>query len=396
MPVRRIVFWSHLVAGAVVGLVVFFLAATGVLLTYERQIVGFAERQAFSVAADGRARLDFDTLARHARKAVGDAASLVVTNDPDGPIQATAGRRDRVFLDPYTGAALGSGVERVENVLGTVERLHRWFALTGDARTVGRFIVDAANLIFLFLLVSGAFLWWPKRWKWTFLKTQLLFRGRLPTARARDYNWHHVFGIWALLPLVLIVVSGVVFSYSWANGLVFALYGEATPQGRGAPPAAASGQGQGRAGRTDSGEAAPLAAPVSLDAVLATARAVDPDWRTITLALPAPGAPTVTATVDTGNGVQPAAKTALTISRTDGTVVSQAAGDQASPGRRARGWLRFVHTGEIYGIVGQTVAGLASLATLLLVWTGLSLAWRRLIWPLTRRRPAEAARRAGR
>ena len=55
MSVRRIVFWSHLVAGAVVGLVVFFLAATGVLLTYERQIVGFAERQAFSVAADGRA-----------------------------------------------------------------------------------------------------------------------------------------------------------------------------------------------------------------------------------------------------------------------------------------------------------------------------------------------------
>ncbi|MGX1099987.1 PepSY-associated TM helix domain-containing protein [Amorphus sp. MBR-141] len=398
MPLRRIVFWSHLVAGTVVGLVVFFLAATGVALTYERQIVAFAERQTFTVAADGRARLDLDALAAHARDALGDSASLVLTNDPEGPVQATAGRRDSVFLDPYTGAALGSGVEGVETFFGTAEQLHRWFALTGDARTIGRFIIDAANLLFLFILASGLFLWWPKRWRWPLLKTKLLFRRGLPTAKARDYNWHQVFGIWALLPLVLIVVSGVVFSYSWANGLVFALYGEATPQGPGGPPPPGNGQAQqaqGSASRTDAGRAATLAEPVSLDAVFATARAADPAWRTIALALPAAGAPTVTATVDTGNGVQPAAKTKLAISRADGSIVSTIGGDQSSAGRRARGWLRFIHTGEIYGIIGQTVAGLASLATLFLVWTGLSLAWRRLIWPLTRKPPGQTAQRAG-
>lgn len=39
---------------------------------------------------------------------------------------------------------------------------------------------------------------------------------------------------------------------------------------------------------------------------------------------------------------------------------------------------RFAHTGEVAGVVGQTVAGLASLGGAFLVWTGISLALRRL------------------
>ncbi|HJO17620.1 MAG TPA: hypothetical protein QGH09_05425 [Vicinamibacterales bacterium] len=44
-------------------------------------------------------------------------------------------------------------------------------------------------------------------------------------------------------------------------------------------------------------------------------------------------------------------------------------------------WLRYAHTDEVYGIVGQTVAGLASLAGGILVWTALALSWRRFIKP---------------
>ena len=50
-------------------------------------------------------------------------------------------------------------------------------------------------------------------------------------------------------------------------------------------------------------------------------------------------------------------------------------------GQRARTWVRFAHTGEYYGVIGQTVAALASLLACVLVYTGLALAWRRLIRP---------------
>jgi uncharacterized iron-regulated membrane protein len=55
-------------------------------------------------------------------------------------------------------------------------------------------------------------------------------------------------------------------------------------------------------------------------------------------------------------------------------------------GRRARGWARFLHTGEVFGVAGQTVALLVSLAGAGLVWTGLALALRRLRRALARRR----------
>ena len=60
----------------------------------------------------------------------------------------------------------------------------------------------------------------------------------------------------------------------------------------------------------------------------------------------------------------------------------------ASPGQNARIWFRFAHTGEQYGVIGQTIAGLASLAACFLVYTGLALAWRRLILPAFRRSTA--------
>ena len=50
-------------------------------------------------------------------------------------------------------------------------------------------------------------------------------------------------------------------------------------------------------------------------------------------------------------------------------------------------WLRWLHTGEALGVVGQTIAGLASLGAAVLVWTGLSLALRRArAYAATRRR----------
>jgi hypothetical protein len=60
-------------------------------------------------------------------------------------------------------------------------------------------------------------------------------------------------------------------------------------------------------------------------------------------------------------------------------VIQWAGFSEMTAGRRARSWLRFAHTGEVYGTFGQTIAGLVSLGGAVLVWTGLSLAFRRLM-----------------
>jgi uncharacterized iron-regulated membrane protein len=67
----------------------------------------------------------------------------------------------------------------------------------------------------------------------------------------------------------------------------------------------------------------------------------------------------------------------MTIDRTSGDVVRIEAFDEQSAGRRLRSFLRFAHTGEYFGLAGQTIAGIASLGGVVLVWTGLALALRR-------------------
>ncbi|MEP2652252.1 MAG: PepSY-associated TM helix domain-containing protein, partial [Paraglaciecola sp.] len=52
-----------------------------------------------------------------------------------------------------------------------------------------------------------------------------------------------------------------------------------------------------------------------------------------------------------------------------------------TPGGRAWTVGRYLHTGEYFGLIGQTIAGLASLAACFLVYTGFLLSWRRLVSP---------------
>jgi uncharacterized iron-regulated membrane protein len=58
-----------------------------------------------------------------------------------------------------------------------------------------------------------------------------------------------------------------------------------------------------------------------------------------------------------------------------------------------RTWMRFIHTGEAFGFIGQAIAGIASLGGAVLVWTGLALSWRRLLAWMARRSKARTNER---
>ncbi|MGX1499252.1 putative iron-regulated membrane protein [Labrenzia sp. MBR-25] len=379
MSFKRIVFWAHLVVGVAFGLIILLMSATGVLLTYERQIISFAESRAVERPADGQLMTADELASAALANGAQPGNSLVLPRQEGAPVTLSVSRRENHLLNPYTGERIDTAAEGTKSFFGTVTALHRWFALSGDNRTIGRAVTGAANLGFLFILVSGFYLWWPKKWTWRIVKQNLLFRRNLPTAKARDYNWHHVFGIWALVPLFAVVVSGVVISYPWASDMVAAVFGPVSPAQTG-QAASAAPQGQNRA----QGE------PVSLQAIADELKQAEPDWRTLSIKLPNGRAARVMVTVDTGNGTQLSRQTTYTVSRVSGDVLGVSGAEDQPAGRRARMFLRFLHTGEVYGFVGQTLAGLASLASVFLFYTGFALAYRRLIQPLFRRRAQQA------
>jgi uncharacterized iron-regulated membrane protein len=268
----------------------------------------------------------------------------------------------------------------------TVTELHRYLAAAGDSRPLGKGVTGAANLAFLFILISGLYLWVPRVLDRVRLKNVLWFRRGL-SPKARDFNWHNVFGFWMWAPLVLIVASAVPMSYIWANELVFRLAGSE-------PPPRPASEGQRPAMLQSAPEAPPALATQDLsglDRVFARASTEYPAWQSISLRLPLPAEGPLSVTVDesTHRG-RPDLRTTLTVDRSSGELVKKENFAEQSAGRRARSWMRWIHTGEVAGLPGQIVAALACAATLLLGWTGFALALRRLGAWFSRRAAATA------
>ena len=68
MPIRRLIFWPHLIAGVLAGLVIVIMSVTGVLLTYERQLIAWSDSHLRSVPpSPGAARLPVETLLERVR-----------------------------------------------------------------------------------------------------------------------------------------------------------------------------------------------------------------------------------------------------------------------------------------------------------------------------------------
>jgi uncharacterized iron-regulated membrane protein len=412
VKLRKFLFWLHLITGTVGGAIILIMSTTGVLLMCERQITAWADLHSLvSPSGATTARLPVETLLSKVRKAESSLpATLTMRSDPGAPVALGFGRQRTLFINVYNGEVLGEGSKGVREFFHLVTGWHRWLGAQDQKRASFRAVTGASNLAFLFLVLTGSYLWWPKEWTWRQVRNVTWFRRGLPS-KARDFNWHNVIGFWSAIPLLVIVTSGVVISYPWASDLVYRVVGEEPPpQGRsgGATPAVnergvreaemsgkrgAEPQVEASRPRGESRERSSLEAPSSPTSFTASPVALTLDglnelwaraeqqvsgWQSITMRLPVSAGLPVTFNIDEGNGGQPHKRSQLTLERTTGQVVRWEPFSSLTSGRQLRLLLRFAHTGEVGGIVGQTIAGGASLGTTFLVWTGLALAWRRL------------------
>jgi uncharacterized iron-regulated membrane protein len=258
---------------------------------------------------------------------------------------------------------------------------------------LGTKLTGVSNLAFLFLICSGLLLWLPRRWTKHGVKAVSVPRLRA-SGRARDWNWHHVAGIWFAPFLIVIVGTGAFMSYQWPTALVAKLAGDPPPAqaGEGGPrggggDAERRAEGGGRAARGERGRGqdAESAPPVRWAMLFLAAERQSPGWASIQARLPREAGAPVSLTVSNGGGTRPDQRATLTLDPTTGAVKELKRYGDNPFSRRVRMWVRPLHTGEGFGLVGQTLAALASAAGALLVWTGFALAWRRMRSWLNRR-----------
>jgi len=385
VKLRRIIFWLHLIAGVFAGIVVFLMSVTGVALTYQKQMTEWADRAFWPPAAPTQgALLPVAELISKAATGQPEAKPAAITfySDPEAPAMVAAQPGQNVFVNRYTGATRVGGSTAVRTFFRSATDLHRYLSMSGENRATGRAITGACNLAFLFIVSSGIYLWFPRNWSRPAVRAITWFKPGL-NGKARDFNWHNTFGFWTAIPLFIIVLSGVVMSYPWANSMVYKIVGSPEPARNGGQRRA---EGRGREGRVESNRETVLDLS-QLDSLLASTKEHSPGWKTINLRLPSAADKHVTFSIDKSFGGRPQMRSTLVFDKHTGEIVrAQTFADQTT-GERARSWMRFVHTGEFYGIAGQTIAGIASAAGAMLVFTGLSLALRRLLaWNSRRRR----------
>ena len=370
----------HLMSALVAGVVIFIMSVTGALLAFERQTIEYFERDArYVLWPAGAERVSAQAIIDEvkAQRPSAKPASLAINNDPSAAWIVSLGRDGYVFLDPYTGSITGDGHSGVREVMSTLRSWHRYIALSGDQRPIGKAITGACNLVFLFLAISGIYIWMPRMLTWKLVKPVIWFRGGL-RGKARNFNWHNVIGFWASLFLILFTLTATVISYQWASNLLFTLTGNEVPP--------AQGQGQGGGQQAEQ----PYVYPTNLDSLWPVAEGHAPEWRSVSLRLPIEKNAAVF-TIDEGIYWNIFGRSTLTVDATTADVTKWDRYGERNAAQQLRSWFRFTHTGETGGIVGQIIGFIACVGGAFLVWTGFSLAFRRFGKWLKRRSGKEFA-----
>jgi len=115
------------------------------------------------------------------------------------------GRSFHVYADPYTGRLLGSQLAE-RNVTESLYLFHAQLLCGG----LGEQVNGLGSLVWTVLLVSGVLLWIPVRGRsWA---EGLRVMGNAGWRR-RVFDLHRALGIWTLIPLLVVVVTGAYFPF---------------------------------------------------------------------------------------------------------------------------------------------------------------------------------------
>ena len=292
-------------------------------------------------------------------------------------------KRAAVYVDQYTGEVKGR--QERPAFFATMFRLHRWLLDTGrpEGRPAwGKIIVGVSTIMFVVALVSGVIVWWPK--------TRRALRNSLKISvrKGRFHLWrslHVAGGMYALLLLLAMALTGLTWSFPWYRSAFYAVFGvEMTAKG-GAHGADDGKKGDGKEhnGRSG-GRRAAAAEPAVWQKVYDRLRADNPHSASITVG-------NGTASVTFSKFGNSRAADRYTFDRHTGHITSAVKYADSAPSGKLRGWIYSVHTGTFGGLLTRVLWFIASLFGASLPLTGYWLWLRRL---RKKRRGATALRAA--
>lgn len=228
MTFKKITGVLHLWLGLTSGLVVFVLGITGAVYVFSEELKTVFYQDRLFVKPSSAPKMPLSELIPIVEKELeGHPVSRVeIQAAPDRSYVFRSMKLDpdgfshwdyykfykRVYINPYNGHVLyveNSKNEFFNLVLGLHMRM-----LFGEK--IGHFVVSYSVLIFVLLLISGIVLWFPK--KWTNAERSKSFKIKWSAKFKRlNYDLHNVLGFYAFLVLLLISLTGLIWSFEWVQ-----------------------------------------------------------------------------------------------------------------------------------------------------------------------------------
>ena len=391
---RKIHLWLSVPFGLIIALICF----SGAALVFESEITEMCRHDLYYVQKVEASPLPMDSLLAKVAKALPDSMSIIgvsVTSDPERAYQVnlSPGRRTSIYVDQYTGEIKGKS-ERIP-FFYTMFRMHRWLldSIKPDGGIFwGKMIVGVSTFMLVFVLISGIVIWWPRTKK--ILKNSLKITVRKGWRRFW-YDLHVAGGMYTLIFLLIMALTGLTWSFSWYRNGFYKVFGAEVPQqsgghaaGHGKPDGKSGDKsdgksegedrghgrenGEGREGRGDrSGRAMHRSPYAHWQQVYEELKKTNPDFKTITVSKGS-------ATVSSINYGNTRASDRYKFNPRNGEITEATLYKDADVSGKIRGWIFSVHVGSWGGMCTRILSFIAALFGATLPLTGYYLWFRRL------------------
>ena len=218
----------HLWLSIPLGLVITVICFSGAMLVFEKEITECVQHDIYFVEEVKNSPLPIDSLISNVAPTLNKDVSITgitVSSDPERcyKVNLSKPRRAAIYVDQYTGEVKGSS-SRLP-FFNTMFRLHRFLLDKRDANGGvfwGKQIVGISTSLFVVILITGIILWWPKSKKaWKNLVTIRLRSGW----KRFLYDLHVVGGMYAIVFLLAMALTGLTWSYPWYRNAFYSLFG---------------------------------------------------------------------------------------------------------------------------------------------------------------------------
>ena len=229
MTVRKLFKKLHLWLSLPFGLIIMTTCLTGALLVFEKEITELVRHDSYTIPVRKTQSLSLQSLLERVARETPDSVQITSVTIPSDFRRAyTVGlskpRRAGVLVDPYTGKIVGQSGRLP--FFTTVRELHRWLldSMKPDSEGIfwGRVIVGTSTLLFVFILLTGLFLWWPKKLKGVGKRLKISLRH----GRQRLFtDLHTVGGVYVFVLLLAMAMTGLTWSFEWYRTGFYKVFG---------------------------------------------------------------------------------------------------------------------------------------------------------------------------